>query len=640
MSDPSEDNLFATIKSTLLNDLIAEYQEEEGADESSPDWLNFDELEKELERTTSIFDGSAATGLNNSQSITAVSLLMGPGSGGAAGSSGTNVSTSTTPHDIMSGGQQKQPSQLEDAWSLALQKLSEAEQQDFLQSAESAKPITSPPPGLQNLPEYNIHEEPVAPRIGLTSPPPGLNKTTKTGSSGIQAKVPTTAKTPTRLPMTPQNSISGPGDATPTVPPTPPPSQQNTPMMRGQHPTMMMMMPPPVSMMGPPVTMPGMGVPPLLATPILAQPLIMPGGVAPTTPASVPPTAWGSPPPVPNTPANFNWAHSHQQQQQPVYCDPHGPPIPAARLASQHMNERDIGFVLHAILRPLLQRVDVDTCDYDERYWERRQGNITNKTKQFTPSKQMQKEMASREKVTKKWAEEHHTLGHVSKTNVTRPRALIAVRSETDDGDEGGSSALSSEQRQQRAALWKARVVCDQAYQAFNAAVDAWREAPPSNEAPTTPALRTSLARLGKCMGLKEEGKVSSEALDVLFKLPKGRTLAARVLEHALLPPSSVQILLPEILRCLYKSQSLEADNRLFGVLSHCFRGNLVSVSNLKHCLEVVLEYGVEALQTTSKMQCAHAMLQRGTRLSVEEPAFTDEWKRLEANFLALFSSM
>ena len=66
----------------------------------------------------------------------------------------------------------------------------------------------------------------------------------------------------------------------------------------------------------------------------------------------------------------------------------------------------------------------------------------------------------------------HPTLGYVAKSNVTRPRALIATPQPTPKKED-------TEEKKQRANLWKARVYCDQAYQSYQKVIDIWRLAPP-----------------------------------------------------------------------------------------------------------------------------------------------------------------
>merc|ERR1719446_1229156 len=89
-----------------------------------------------------------------------------------------------------------------------------------------------------------------------------------------------------------------------------------------------------------------MNVPPTMAAPI--APLT---GVVVGAAVSTPGPAWQRPPPPPPP----------MPQEPPSYrskalCNPHpaAPPIPAVALGSSCMKGRDVAYVIHAILKPVL----------------------------------------------------------------------------------------------------------------------------------------------------------------------------------------------------------------------------------------------------------------------------------------------
>merc|ERR1712194_989122 len=114
------------------------------------------------------------------------------------------------------------------------------------------------------------------------------------------------------------------------------------------------------------------------------------------------------------------------------------------------------------------------------------------------------------------------------------------------------------------------------------------------------------LVKLKKCMGIvldkeKKEYVVSDEALKLIVKLEKGRTLISRVLEQALLPPNAVQALLPpllDILMCLPPSSS-DGEEKTIGRLFQAIAGIIPKLNfsgeTLVECLEIALKHGKSA---------------------------------------------
>jgi len=342
------------------------------------------------------------------------------------------------------------------------------------------------------------------------------------------------------------------------------------------------------------------------------------------------------------------------------------------------MSTRDVSYVVHSILKPLLnyqQQNPSTPFDYDQAFWQRAGGtspliNTYSRTqKGGKPSQKLQEEIKSRDKKAQDWSAEHSVLGRAAKSNVSRPRSLIAqpIKAESEAGD----SKENSEQRQ-RQALWKARIYCDQAYQAYLKVVETWHAAiaPNQNMTPAAAArLQPHLFKLLKCLGIGKsdtEGDsgdpqqsyvvVNETALPLLVKLPKGRILLARVLEQALLPPAVVNSLLPLLFRAIYalplpqpnsadvdadatSVNALIVDDRLFVAMGRVLH-TLPDLpgSGILQCLDVSQEYSTVSLQSKARMAAVHAVLQRGTQLASLDDAFAPEWKTREDAFMKVLS--
>lgn len=373
--------------------------------------------------------------------------------------------------------------------------------------------------------------------------------------------------------------------------------------------------PPP---MGVPMPMP-MNMPPTMATPI-TTPLT---GVVVGAAVSNPGPAWQTPrppPPPPQQPPSY---------QSKAYCNPYPgvPPIPATALSSTCMSGRDIAYVVHAILKPVLA-AGISENDYYIQYIKRRVGVRHADPVNPKRTKEATHDVASRTTKSKEWASEKSVLGHVTKSNVARPRALIATPQPSADQD-------NKEQRQ-RANLWKARVYCDQAYQAYQKVIDIWRAAPANAGIP--PQVQLHLVKLKKCMGiiLDKEKKlytISDEALKLIAKLEKGRTLICRVLEQALLPPNAVQALLPALLDIIIAlpPTSGESGNaggveeksvgRLFQAITGIIPKLNISGKTLLECLEVALKHGKSATCSIVRMGFLHSLLQKGAQVVPQDPS-------------------
>jgi hypothetical protein len=126
---------------------------------------------------------------------------------------------------------------------------------------------------------------------------------------------------------------------------------------------------------------------------------------------------------------------------------------------------------------------------------------------------------------------------------------------------------------------------------------------------------------------------VDETALSLLLKLSKGQTLLARILEQALLPPNAVQALLPVALSIAIHSPLDEV--RLF----RSFATVINTLPNMEPtCLlkSVKAVQHKDALSSTSRMECIHALLQRGHAFSTQDPSFAPEWQKTEQEFMKL----
>jgi len=290
--------------------------------------------------------------------------------------------------------------------------------------------------------------------------------------------------------------------------------------------------------------------------------------------------------------------------------------------------------VVHAILRPVLAEGTSEN-DYYIQYIKRRVGSPQADPINPKRAREASHDVTSRANKSKEWASEKSVLGHVTKSNVARPRALIATPQPSPDQE-------NKEQRQ-RANLWKARVYCDQAYQAYQNVIDIWRASSSSGQG-IPPQVQMHLKKLMKCMGIVQDSEkkvytVSKEALKLIAKLEKGRTLICRVLEQALLPPNAAQALLPALYDVIIPLPSSgsggDPDNnssfssgveekttgRLFQAISSIVPKLSISGDTLVKCLEVALSHGTSATCSIFRMSCLHSLLQKGGQLVPQDPS-------------------
>jgi hypothetical protein len=656
--DFSNDDYFGTLGQGLMKDLLADLQVEDG------DW-SLDQLEKELAQLDQEPPQQPQLQQQNLPTLDAASLVV---MHAQERTGGGGQGLSATPGALNNGM---------DAWSLSLEKFTALSLSDDFLAADSVRKqrqhphsVPSPqiaPGTLEGAEDYDIAEKPaLAPPPGLgRSPSPVAPKTpqnslsiTKEGTSALRRQIFPPQGAPQSIPANfvpfpPQQA----GPSSKAL--APPPGAQGFP-----HPQQ------PVSMQ-PPLIPPGV-IPPQgevvhgisnVAAP-LRPPMQAPPGVHPGVPPQgvflpMPPPQGPSGQPVPMSlpqgppgqpiimamPAGGPAWQAPPRAPVPVpppikaFCNPHpnAPPVPATALETKFMTSRDIAYVVHAIMKPVLA-AGVSQDDYHMQFL-RRSGTQANPA---IPkhSKDMIKESVSRTQKSKEWSSEKSVLGHVAKSNVARPRALIATPQ--------SSSEQDSEQKQ-RASLWKARIYCDQAYQSYQMIVDIWRTAPPGG---VPPQLQSHLVKLMKCMGIthvEKEYQVDTEALKLLTKLNKGRTLLSRILEQALLPPNAVQNLLPAFLQVLLPSSTSKrgdssnnmATERLFRAITGVIKKLNTSSVTLLRCLDIVQAIGKEALSSTARMECVHTLLQKGSIVIGQDPSAENRtaWGKAESEFMLLLQA-
>ena len=641
-----DDEYFGTLGGSLMKDLLADLQVDDN------DW-SIEQLEKELEsyeKEPSLQPlpslNAASLVVNHSQQRSSSLLpMLSPG-----------LSSPLAPPGMGNND-------AADAWSLSLQKFASLSlEEDFLK-ADSARKQSRPPPGMPALAgaeDYDIKEKQVLfpPSLppGLGGPPKQpepLPTTEAVAIAGLEAPpappqnvAPVTnafLAPPPNMMAPPQVAFVPPpmGMPSPGIVPMPPqgmmmPPPQGMPMPpQGRIPTGQPMPPPMRPPMGVPMPMPmNMNIPmnipmnmPMNMPPPMAAPMAPLTGVVVGAPVSTPGQAWQTPvrPVMPVVP---------QPEPQKVFCNPYprAPPIPATELVSTCMTSRDIAYIIHAILKPVLA-AGTSENDYYIQYIKRRVGTRADPVNPKR-AKEADHDVKSRATKSKEWASEKSVLGHVTKSNVARPRALIATPQ---------APEVDNKEQRQRANLWKARVYCDQAYQAYQSVIDIWTASSSSGKG-IPPQVQMHLVKLKKCMGIvldkeKKEYIVSDEALKLICKLEKGRTLIARVLEQALLPPNAVHALLPPLLDILMRLPASEekSTNRLFSAITGIIPKLSFPGETLVECLEVALSHGKSATSSMVRMGCLHVLLQKGAQVVPQDPStqVKEAWGIAERKFVS-----
>ena len=277
--------------------------------------------------------------------------------------------------------------------------------------------------------------------------------------------------------------------------------------------------------------------------------------------------------------------------------DPAAPPIDAKQVQSALMTPRDLCYVVHSMMRPLMSLDAYNDDYYRWGYDDRRsrnllmlggsapQGNnLPNPVWKETKVKAQQIEYKYRTTVEKRaetWAEKKHVLGRNVKVNVKRPKALLATSGALSTslarggGEEEGKDELEHDlEDRARLGMWTARVTIDKGYLAYLNLLETRRllqsQSGPSSEAieerraeltseveDNVNYMHSSLGmKVAKVNGGERTIEVDKGALARTLGLPKGRMLLSRILDEGVLPHSSACRILPGALGVILSSSA------------------------------------------------------------------------------------
>ncbi len=377
--------------------------------------------------------------------------------------------------------------------------------------------------------------------------------------------------------------------------------------------------------------------------------------------------------PQANTAINTN-AMLSSQKPPILFNNPHVtrvPPIRADLVASSRMAPRDILYVVHAMLRPLLPLVENPyDNDYYFQIFTERQGMSPAEKPAWKDEKEqiVGKELHFRQVVVeraKDWKEDKQTLGHIVKSDIKRPRALLAVPVLSKMGltDE---AITSNEECSQRALLWKSRVLVDKGYQAHLELVEAHRLLTTNVTAEQGQELirdiESNVVLLQSYFGLTiangKETVVDVPTLRACLNLSKGQELVARCMEERSLPHASACVLLPYIICTVFADArptnmtdvAVAKEERLCRSLTALvlLRNPAVSKDVLLQCLEGMVEIAAKTnlkkvLGYAARAAVMHAVLSRGgdvfTQSADTSLDLKERWLIKEMEFKNLLSS-
>ena len=277
-----------------------------------------------------------------------------------------------------------------------------------------------------------------------------------------------------------------------------------------------------------------------------------------------------------------------------LFCNPtpSAPPINANNVRSYFMTPRDLCYVVHSMMRPLISLDAYNDDFYRWSYDDRRnrnllvlggnnaaaptaQGkNLPNPVWKETKEKAQAIEDKYRgnvEKRAEKWSTKQQTLGKTVKVNVKRPKALLATTGALTTAMAADDEREErSEEDRQRASMWSARMAIDRGYVAYLDLLETRRLLQTSagleasvaeRRAELTRDVEANVAKLHGSLGVTvstaENGdngetqrtiEVDAAVLARTLGMPKGRMLLSRVLDDGVLPHSSACRVLPKAL--------------------------------------------------------------------------------------------
>merc|ERR1719199_1188214 len=169
---------------------------------------------------------------------------------------------------------------------------------------------------------------------------------------------------------------------------------------------------------------------------------------------------------------------------------PGAPPISANHVRSYFFTPRDLCYVVHSMMRPLIT-LDAYNGDYYRWGYDDRRSrnllslggntptgnNLPNPVWKETKAKAQHIEDKYRGNVEKradKWSTKQQTLGRTVKVNVKRPKALLATTgaaltmgAATNANDQDEQRQDRSDEDRARISLWSARMAIDRGYRAY-----------------------------------------------------------------------------------------------------------------------------------------------------------------------------
>lgn len=284
-----------------------------------------------------------------------------------------------------------------------------------------------------------------------------------------------------------------------------------------------------------------------------------------------------------------------------LFCNPtpSAPPINANNVQSYFMTPRDLCYVVHSMMRPLISLDAYNDDFYRWSYDDRRnrnllvlggstpQGNnLPNPVWKETKEKAQAIEDKYRgnvEKRAEKWSTKQQTLGKTVKVNVKRPKALLATTGALTTATAAGGAGADDDEREdrseedrQRVSMWSARLAIDRGYVAYLDLLETRRLLQTSagleasvaeRRAELTRDVEANVAKLHGSLGVtvsttstgggdggggeaaaQRTIEVDSAVLARTLGMPKGRMLLSRVLDDGVLPHSSACRVLPKAL--------------------------------------------------------------------------------------------
>lgn len=753
----AEDDLFASLGNSLMRDLLSDISGQDGSSNENDMFSQLANLEKELEAGSSNTNNNTTTsasgppGLASSSAAPSAAAMV----VGASSLSQQPPPTLSSPLPTSKG---------QDAFSASLQQFSALNVQDFLQADSARKEHLQKTAQVSNdlvkdlfeddTEDYDVKQDIVLEQGGsqmaqlFQKPIQGQQQQQPPPPQGMAKPTPQPQGMPIR--NVPPHGMPSQGMPPPMM--QMPGAQRMPPGAQGMRP------PPPPHMMGstpPPHMMPPhmqhMMMMQMRQQQMMQQHMMQQGQMQGPPTANrnmmMSPQAQNAPTPVPTTndklfkkmdfPAlgadastiaqerkeeemqlkmeekarrkNLKKAKELEQQRRnrPAVnmtfsnANPAAAPIPANAIHATSMTSRDLCYVLHSMLRPVLTHasvLDAYNADYYRWSYDDRKSrnllflgenmptgnqNLPNPVWKETKVKAQKMEEDFRETMEKRadeWSKEKNALGKNVKVNVKRPRALLAttaLSSKTDKTIDESDHSTETEEDRQRALLWAGRVAIDKGYQAYLNLVELRRllQSRPGDTLSGDDSdvanrreellkdVEENVSKLQAAFGLKKEEEDQGVECDCkilarTLTLPKGRMLLSRVIDEGILPHPSACKVLPNAIKVVLDTASTgdlsaaqpAGEDRLLRSLAGLVKTTQPSVdpANLLLCLDSTIhaetiidgeKRSMKGILTSKRtlMELLYAIFSRGAEVCVG--AFEGEWKEKESKFLAVLSS-